>query len=319
MSQHSASPSRTPIHAGRPARVGLIHYAGKGDAFVGTDDVVWFKDAMARLGYADGVAVQYLELYGDRDYARTQQHARSLLDWNADVIVSFMTNANLALKPLLEQHPVPVVCWATDLMEAGLIESHRRPGGNFTGFTYVPGNNWAKVRLARMLLPQVRRIGHLYNPTYSPAPSCLRELQHACDAIGIELPVYETLTKDAFQSSVDAMVRDGCDAAIVGPHELFNTNGKTIGDMFLAAGLPAIGNQLSMLDGGGVASFNSGGRQGWPLMAFVVDDILHGAAVAEIPVNRFCRGPLTINLQSARALDLAITDDILEEADVVLG
>ncbi|MDO9433830.1 ABC transporter substrate-binding protein [Hydrogenophaga sp.] len=319
MAQPQTAPSvRSSIHPGRPARVGLIHYVGRGDPYVGTDDVLWFKDAMARLGYREGDGVDYLELYGDRDFARTQQHARQVLEWKPDVVVSFMTNANLALKPLLETHPVPVVCWATDLMEAGLIESHRRPGGHFTGFTFVPGNNWGKVRLAKLLLPKVRRIGHLYNPTYSPAPSCLRELAHACEAIGVELPAYETLTKEAFQGSVDAMARDGCDAVIVGPHELFNTNGKILGDMFLAAGLPAIGNQLSMLEGGGVASINSGGRQGWPLMAFVVDDILHGAQPADIPVNRFCRGPLTINLKSARALGLDVTDEILEEVDVLL-
>lgn len=306
------------LHEGRAARIGLLHYVGVGDKFVGTDDVLWFKDAMARLGYLPGETVEYLELYGDRNYAKTQAHAREILDWNPDVVVSFMTNANLALKPMLEERPVPVVCWATDLLEAGLIESHRRPGGCFTGFTFVPGNNWSKVRLTKLLVPQTRRIGHLYNPTYSPAPSCLRELQAACEAMDIEFRVYETLSIEAFQASIDAMVADQCDAAIVGPHELFNTNGKLLGDLFLAAGLPAVGNQLSMLEGGGLASINSGGRLGWPLMAFVVDDILHGASVSEIPANRSCRGPLTLSLRTAKALGLSVSRELLEEVDFLV-
>ncbi|MBY4598290.1 ABC transporter substrate-binding protein [Ottowia caeni] len=306
------------IHPGRAARVGLIHYAGKGDPFVGTDDVVWFKNAMSRLGYSSGDTVEYMECYGNRDYARTRDLARQIIDWEPDVVVSFMTNANLALKPLLETRPVPVVCWATDMKEAGLIETHRRPGGNFTGFTFVPGNNWAKVRMMKLLVPNARRVGHLYNPTYSPAPSCLRELTAACEAMGIELPVYETLTKEAFKTSIHAMVRDGCDAAIVGPHELFNTNGKLLGELFMDANLVTVGNQLSMLESGGVASFNSAGKLAWPLMAFVVDDILHGAKPAEIPVNRSCRGPVTLNVRAARALGVELSGELLEEIDFLI-
>jgi putative tryptophan/tyrosine transport system substrate-binding protein len=300
------------------ARIGLIHYVGRGDAFVDTNDVVWFKDAMTKIGYEAGRNVEYLELYGERDYALTQRHAQRIVDWRPDVIVSFMTNANLALKPLLQARPIPVVCWATDLMAGGLIDSYRRPGGHFTGFSYIPFNNWTKVRLLKLLLPNIRRVGHLYNPTYSPATASMEEFRSAAQAMGMEFRIYETLSKAVFRTSIDAMGHDSCDAAIVGPHELFNTNGAILGQMFLEARLPAVGNQLSIARNGGLASFNPGKRQAWPLMAFVVDDILRGADPAEIPINRNCRGPMTLNLKTARALGLEVSAQVLEEADVIL-
>ncbi|MBH1962831.1 MAG: ABC transporter substrate-binding protein [Comamonadaceae bacterium] len=304
--------------ADKPVRIGLIHYVGKGDAFIDTNDVAWFKSGMHKIGYREGENVQYLELYGDRSQELTQRNAKEIVDWEPDVIVSFLTNANLALKPLLELKPIPVVCWATDLMAAGLIESYRRPGGLFTGFSYVPYNNWAKIRLIKLLKPGIKRLAHFYNPTYSPAFACMEQFREAAEAMGMEFRVYETLSMDAFQSSTDAMLRDGCEAVVVGPHELFNTNGAILGEMFLRAGLPAVGNQLSIARNGGVASFNPGKRQGWPLMAFVVDEILQGTAPGDIPINRNLRGPFTLNLKAARALGIEVSAALLEEADVIL-
>ncbi|MNV44780.1 ABC transporter substrate binding protein [compost metagenome] len=174
------------------------------------------------------------------------------------------------------------------------------------------------MRLLKQLFPRLGRVAHLFNPGYSPATPAMEEFRTAAVAMGMEFRLYETLSREAFGASIDAMKRDGCEAVIVGPHELFNTNGATLGALFLAAGLPAVGNQLSIARNGGLASFNPGKRQAWPLMAFVVDDILQGADPAAIPINRNCRGPLTLNLKTARALGMEIPQDVLEEADVLL-
>lgn len=303
---------------GRKARIGLIHYVPKGDPFVDTGDMGLFIEGMRKIGYHDGKNVEYLQRFGERNYAVTERHAAEIVDWAPDVIVSFMTNCNLALKPLVADNPIPIVCWATDLMAAGLIESYRRPGRNFTGFSYIPYNNWTKVRLLKMLYPKLNKVAHLFNPTYSPATAAMEEFRDAAIAMNMEFVIYETLSFDAFQPTIDAMKADGCEAVIVGPHELFNTNGATLGPMFLAAGLPAVGNQRSIVLHGGLASFNPGKKEAWPLMAFVVDDILNGASPAEIPINRNCRGPMTLNLKTARMLGLQVPAHVLEEADVLL-
>ncbi|WP_431282346.1 ABC transporter substrate-binding protein [Humitalea sp. 24SJ18S-53] len=300
------------------ARIGLLHYVGNGDAFVDTNDMVNFKAGMERIGYHEGKNVEYLQRFGNRSFPLTEQYAREIVDWKPDVIVSFMTNGNLALAPLVAGTRIPVVAWATDLMAAGLIESYQRPGRNFTGFSYIPYNNWTKVRLVKMVLPHIRKVGHLYNHTYSPAEAAMIQFREAAEAMGMEFRIYETMTLDAFEGSIDAMKRDGCEAAIVGPHELFNTNGARLGELFLKAKLPAVGNQLSIARNGGLASFNPGKKQAWPMMAFVVDDILKGADPAEIPIDRNCRGPFTLNLKAAREMGLTIPAHVLEEADVVL-
>jgi putative ABC transport system substrate-binding protein len=286
-----------------PFRIGLIHYVPKGDPFVSTEDIADFKSAMQRLGYEDGRHVVYNERYGERDKALTQQQAEDMLASEPDLICSFLTNPNIALKNTMQAtgQNVPVLCWATDLKEAGLIETHRRPGGNFTGFTYEPYHQWTKVRLLKLAVPDLVRVAHLYNPTYLPAPAVLHELQQAATSMGLELKIYEALQLDQLQPAIDAMRTDGCRGAIAGPHDFFNRNGEMLGKAFLAAGIAAVGNQMSITRTGGLASFNPPKKRGWPLMAQVADRILKGTPPAEIPIERSLRGVLTLNLQSARA------------------
>ncbi|MBN9474820.1 MAG: hypothetical protein ABT00_18090 [Bordetella sp. SCN 68-11] len=303
---------------GRPYRVGLIHVVAKGDPVIDTQDIVDFKRGMETIGYRENVDVVYQELYGNRDPDLIQAHADALVAWPADVIVSFLTNANIALKKATRDVRIPVVCWATNHIEAGLAESYRRPGMNFTGFSYIPYNNWAKVRLLKMAVPGLTRIGHLYNPTYSPAPAVMREFAEAARTMGCEMPIYETLRIEDFEPSILAMKRDGCQAVLVGPHALFNMNGEVLGKRFLDARLPAVGNQLSITRAGGLATISPGKKKGWPMMAQVVDQILHGADPAEIPIDRSMRGPTTLNLKNAGLLGLQLPASLIDEADVLI-
>lgn len=303
-----------------PYRIGLIHYVPKGDPFVSTEDIADFKGAMERLGYQDGHNVVYDERYGERDKALTQRQVEEMLASGPDLICSFLTNPNIALKDTMAAtgRNVPVLCWATDLKEAGLIESYRRPGGNFTGFTYEPFHQWLKVRLLKLAVAGLERVGHLYNPTYSPAPAVMRELRQAAESMGLEFRIYEARRLEQLQPAIDAMRADGCKGAVAGPHEFLNRNGEMLGKAFLAAGIAATGNQMSIARAGGLASFNPPKKRGWPLMAQVAERILQGTPPAEIPIERSLRGVLTLNLRTARALGLSLPENLVEEADVLI-
>ena len=301
-------------------RIGLLHFVGAGDVFVGTQEMTDFKQAMHKLGYQEGVHVEYIERFGNRDRALTRRHADELVASKPDLICSFLTNANLALKDAIEQtsSDLPVICWGTDLLEAGLVESYRRPGRNFTGFTYEPCNDWIKVRFLKMAVPGLRRLAHIYNPTYSPAPAVMRATKEAAQAMGLEFVLAELLSVADFELCIRRLSADRIDGVVVGPHALFNTNGAALGRLLLDARLPAVGNQVSITRAGGLATFASPKRRGWPLMAHVADLIFAGMPVADIPVNRSLRGPMTLNTHVAKVLGLSLPVPLIEEADNLL-
>lgn len=302
----------------RLPRVGLLHVVGKNDTSILTVDMQDFRRGMRSLGYEDGVNVEFRECYGDRDLDLVRRHADELVAWPADVIVSFLTNANLVLMEATRESKTPVVGWGTDHIVAGTALSSRRPGKNFTGFSYIPFIYGARVRLLRMAAPKARIVGHLYNPTYSPAPAAKQEYGEILNDMGIEMPVYEALREEDLEPAVVAMKRDGCEAVMVGPHGLFNTNGKLLGKLFLEHGLPAFGNQLTIPEFGGVGAMGPPHKNGWPEMAKTVDRILKGEKPGDIPINRSLRGETVLNLKAAEMLGLDLSDKLIDEADVLL-
>ena len=54
-------------------------------------------------------------------------------------------------------------------------------------------------------------------------------------------------------------------------------------------------------------------------MAPVVVALLHGADPATIPMNRSFGSPFTLNLDAARALGITLPDELVDEANVLIG
>lgn len=306
-----------PIHTGpieaRPAagktyRIGIITYAGPGMELP-------IKQALAEMGYEEGVNTIYEHRFGHRDLAAMDRLAAELVEWGPDVVISLMTNAHVAMQKATARKHIPVVLWSADPLETGVIESFREPGTNFTGFSYEPYTQVLEVRFLKLAVPGLSCIGHLYNHTYAPAPSTLRELRKAGELMGVPIRVYEVLEKDGLEPAIARMKADGCGGFVVGPHELFNGNGALIGALALEYGLAAVSIQTSITEGGGLAAFSPPFERGWPAMAPVIGRILNGADPATIPIERGFKSPLTINLKAARALGLTLPESLIDGAD----
>lgn len=311
---HGQSPAvatTAPPPRAAPYRIGIITYAG-GDAGGPV------KEELAKLGYREGENVVYRQWSGNRDRAIMPELARELVAWKPDVILSMMTNAHVAVRDATRNTQTPVVLWSADPLETGVIESFRRPGTNFTGFTYEPYQAILHLRLLKWALPELTCVGHLYNHTYAPAPSTLRDLRLAAAMMNLKVVVGEALTKEEIEPRIASFRAAGCQAFTVGPHELFNGNGQMIGELALRHGLAAVSIQGSIVNGGGLAAYTPPHDRGWPVMAAMVDRILRGEKPANIPVERRLGSPLVINLKAARALGLTLPAGLLDEADRII-
>ncbi|MEI9852731.1 MAG: ABC transporter substrate-binding protein [Sphingomonas sp.] len=296
---------------GRVYRIGIITYAGPGMEKT-------IKGELARIGYREGENVIYESRAANRDGSLMDRYAEELVAWKPDVVLSMMTNAHVAMQRATAHNPIPVVLWSADPLETGVIKSFRRPGTNFTGFSYEPHTQAIEIRFLKLAVPGIKCIGHLYNHTYAPAPSTKRDLVAAGALMDVPVKVYEVLEKDKLEPAIAQMKKDGCGGFVVGPHEFFNGNGALIGGLALKYGLAAVSIQTSITNGGGLATYGPPFERGWPAMAPVIDRLLHGANPADIPIERGFKSPLTINLKAARALGLKLPDQLIDEADEVI-
>jgi putative ABC transport system substrate-binding protein len=276
------------------------------------------KDLLAARGYREGENVVYLYRAAGRDEALVDRYAKELVDWKADLVISQMTNSDIAMKKATEGTSIPVVFWSTDPIAAGVVKSWAKSGTNFTGFAYEP--TWAlqQLRVLKLVVPTLTKVGHLYNHTYAPAANVLRDLRAEAKLLGIEILVRETLRAEEFEPAIAGMKADGAGGILVGPHELFNTNGDTLGGLSLKYRLPMVGCcQVSIARGGALASYSP--PNGWPAMADRIDLILKGKAKPEdLPILRSFASPLTLNLKTAAALGLTVPESLVQEAQQII-
>lgn len=303
-----ATATQTPPPRTTPYRIATITYA-----YPGIEQAA--KRELAKLGYAEGHNVVYRDWSADRDLAAMPRLARELVEWKPDVILSMMTNAHVAVRDATRENPIPVVFWSADPLETGVIESFRQPGTHFTGFTYEPYQAMLHLRLLKLAIPGLQCVGHLYNRTYAPAPSTLRDLHTAAQLMGLRVVEGEVLTPEQIAPRIQSFREAGCGGFTVGPHELLNGNGQLIGETALANGLAAVSIQVSVARGGGLATYGPPHDRGWAVMAAMADRILRGEAPQDIPIERRLGSRLTLNLAAAETLGLSLPPSLIDEAD----
>ncbi len=315
MMETPAQTSEAKTDGQRVYRVAFITYAGTANGNIGNN----VKRELEKLGYEEGVNIVYTERAGNRNLAIMPQLAEEIVAWKPDVIVSMMTNAHVAVQKATEKNQIPVVLWSADPQQTGVVKKFRSSGTNFTGFTYEPYVQTLQVRLLKLAIPGIKCIGHLYNPTYAPAPSTMRDLVTAGKLFNVDVKVHETLRLEDFETSIAAMRAEGCDGFVVGPHELFNGNGAKIGELAQKYRLAAVSIQTSITNGGGLAAYSPPFRRGWPAASLMIDEILKkGTKPSDIPLERGFKSPLTLNLKAATALGLTLPDSLIDEADEII-
>ena len=106
--------------------------------------VAAFRDALAKLGWAEGSNLRIELRWSAADPDRIRTLAKELVKLQPDVILADLTPVTAALKR--ETLTIPIVfAVVADPIGSGFAPSLARPGGNITGFTYVEpttGGKW---------------------------------------------------------------------------------------------------------------------------------------------------------------------------------
>src|SRR5262249_44387223 len=157
----------------------VIGFLSGGLASLEAEVVRAFRQGLLETGHSEGhnVAIEFLWADGKND--RLPALAADLVHRQVSVIVALgSTPAALAAKAATATIPIffPV---GTDPLDAGLVASLARPGGNVTGVTNSNTELGPKrLALLRELMPTANIIALLVNPTSSLiAETATRDLQ----------------------------------------------------------------------------------------------------------------------------------------------
>jgi ABC-type uncharacterized transport system substrate-binding protein len=307
--------------AQQPKKVPRIGYLSALDPASDSAGSEAIRLALRELGYIEGqnIAIEYRYAEGKVD--RYPELATELVRLKVDIIVVAGGNRIiLAAKNATKTIPI-VMVGAAHPVEAGLVESLARPGGNVTGVTNLTRELGGKrLELLKEAVPKVTRVTVLYDPANPANVLDVKEvLPVAARALRLTLQPWEVRGTDDFERVFAALNKQRPDGLYVpagGP--LMLLNGKRIAAFALKSRLPSMYYTREFVDAGGLMSYAADLADSYRRVAYYVDRILKGAKPADLPVEQPTKFELVINLKAAKQIGLTIPPNVLVRADRVI-
>jgi putative ABC transport system substrate-binding protein len=302
----------------RRRRIGVL--MGIADDDEAQSRVTSFRDALAKLGWAEGSNLQIEVRWSAGDAEKIRMFAKELVDLRLDAILGQSTPVMVAL--VRETQTIPIVFLnVADPLVSGLAASLSRPGGNVTGFTTANstlGGKW--VQLLKEIAPRTVRAALLFNPaTAVPLKIYMPSIQAAASSLAVQVNETPVHSKDEIEGVIAAQAREPGGSLIVMPDPFNGTNQHQIVLLAARYGVPAIYfTPTKYPELGGLIAYGSDFAEQFRQAAGYVDRILKGAKPADLPVQAPTKFDLVINLKTAKALGLVVSPTLLAGAATVI-
>ena len=220
-----------PAQAQQPKKVPRIGYLSPFDPVAESTRSEAIRLALRELGYIEGqnIAIEYRYAEGKLD--RFPELAAELVRLKVDIIVvAGGDRLILAAKNATKTIPIVMTGAGLDPVEAGLVESLARPGGNVTGITNLTRELGGKrLELLKEAVPKLARVAVLYDPA---GPANVREVKEvlpvAARALGLTLQPWEVRAADGFEKVFAALNKQRPDGLYVPGGPLMSANQKRI-------------------------------------------------------------------------------------------
>jgi putative tryptophan/tyrosine transport system substrate-binding protein len=309
-----------PAEAQQAKKVARIGYLLPGNPTTDSARSEPLRQALRELGYIEGqnISSEYRYAEGNRD--RFPELAAELVRLKLDIIVVAGGNTPVrAVKNATKSIPI-VMTNGSDPVEAGLVESLARPGGNVTGLTLLSRELGGKrLELLKEAVPKVARVAVFLNPTNPTSVHSVKKvLPVAARALGLTLQPWEIRSADDFDRVFVAISQQRPDGLYVGTAVLLHANQKRIAGFAIKSRLPSVGSNTAYVDAGGLMSYDANRADSSRPVAVYIDRILKGAKPADLPVEQPTKFELVINLKTAKQIGLTIPPNVLARADRVI-
>ena len=308
--------ARAQQPAGRVYRVGYLAIASREQQIHLRKA---FEEGLRSLGYRVGENVVIEYRFANGQLERLPALAADLVRLGVDVIVTGAHQNTVAAMKATTTISI-VMTNSVDPVGAGLVASLARPGGNVTGFGVDAGDEifGKRLELLKETLPNLSRVGILWNPDFAPNQERLTSIREAAPALGLTLVPAEARGLDALEQAFATMVSGRAQAFVVlGDPVLFNYRGQ-IGVVALRDRLPAISTAREYAEAGLLLTYGPDLQDQFRRSAAFVDKIFKGAKPADLPVQQPTKFELVVNLKTAKALGVEVPTSLLQRADEVI-
>ena len=278
-----------------------------------------FFGELRRLGYVEGENLIIERYSAEGHHERYANLAREIVGRNPDVIVTGTNPVVKAFKATTST--IPVVAFMLDPLQAGLVTSLGRPGGNLTGITLDPGIDiWGKrLEILKDAVPSTAKAVFL-GMRDGWEGSSRQVLRDAAARLGISLTfaLPEKGTSSEIERLFAAIEQQRPDAVLVSGEGDLYAHRQLIAELAEKIRLPMMCPYRDYVEAGALMSYTVDLAELLKRMADDVHQILKGAKPGDIPIYQPTKLELLINLKTAKVLGLTLPAALLARASEVI-
>jgi putative ABC transport system substrate-binding protein len=296
----------------------LIGFLSPLSSASGAYNIEAFRAGLRELGYAEGRNIIIELRFAEGAIERLPDLATELVALKPAVIVAGSPPAALAARNVTRTIPI-VINSSENPVVLGLASSLARPGGNVTGFWWDDeGLTGKRFELLKEVVPGTARVGLIVNPNDASDKNILESLPAVTRALDLTVRVLEVRTPTELESAFMTAAREQLQGLQISLAPMFFSHRATLAAIAANTRLPAVYGMREFATVGGLTSYGTSLPDIYRRLAGFVDKILKGTSSAELPIQRPTKFELVINLKTAKALGLTISESLLLRADEVI-
>jgi len=277
-----------------------------------------FRERLRDLGYVEGRNVAFEPRYARGNFDRLPGLAEDLVRLKVTAIVTSGRVATQAAMRATSAIPI-VTATGDDPVNAGLVASLGRPGGNVTGVTSLgTGLIGKRFEVLAEVIPKLSRLAVLWDMNNPTAPPALRELEAVAQPAKVNVQRMGVKNGEEIADAFAAMTRERAQAVFVISDPMLYSERRRLAELALKHRLPSIHSAPDYVEAGGLFSYGPSYSDLFRRAAVYVDKILKGATPGELPIEQPTHVALVVNLQTAKALGVRIPPPILLRAERVI-
>jgi putative tryptophan/tyrosine transport system substrate-binding protein len=302
--------------ADRVRRVGLLIGTSESEARARYEP---FRDGLAQLGWTEARNIRFDYRWTDNKPDRANAYARELIGLAPDCIFASPGPVVEVLQRLTRTVPI-VFTTSTDPVAAGYVQSYAHPGGNLTGFTQFEASIDTKyLQLLKEIAPDVTRVGILRGVQLAQGRRDFATVEAAARSFGVTpVDLFHQSGPADIERAINAFARESNSSLIVPPNNSYLEHHALIVALAERHHLPAVYFNRVFADAGGLMSYGADLIDIYRRAASYVDRIFKGAKPGDLPVQAPTKFNLVINLKTARALGLTVSNAMQLLADEVI-
>lgn len=274
------------------------------------------EDALSQQGYKNGENMILTFQSAQGNISTATQIARQFVGDKPDVIVAIATPSAQTMLAATKQIPI-VFSAVSDPVEAKLVQTMEKPGGNVTGVSdRSPIED--HIKLLKEIKPDLKKLGYLYNSAEANSVSTLNVLRQLAEKDGIEvIPSAAPKSSDvqaatrALIGKVD-MIYVPTDNTIISVLEGATKVAAESKTPLFTADPSSIGRGAFAAQG--IDYYDAGIETGK-----LVTRILKGEKVSDISVVTPPARDITIDVQAAKKMEITIPQPVLDRAAKIIN